>query len=99
MTYAKQSEVKAGTVLVADGGFTCLLAGDERVVQANSVGELFVVCGGDGQGKHFLSGQLEGADAYVGFSLKTAGHENPMQGGICGCDECKSLRAAAHDAR
>lgn len=53
--FAKAAEVEAGSVLKADGGFTCLRAGAERPVEQDD-GGLFIRCR---SGKHYLDGQRE----------------------------------------
>jgi hypothetical protein len=68
MDYAKESEVKAGTVLIADGGFTCIKEGAHLVAQENW-GGLFVPCTHDG-GKHYLDGQIDDGEVYIGFRVK-----------------------------
>jgi hypothetical protein len=78
-------KVKAGTRLIADGGFTCLEEGEVVTVEAEDDGELFVRCCADDNGEpgkpvskdrnehHGLDGQLddEGKN-YVGFWLADA---------------------------
>ena len=64
--YAKNSEVKAGTILIADDGFTCLHDGAERTVESDDDG-LFIPCAA---GKHYLDGQLNENDEYVGLTIK-----------------------------
>ena len=69
------SDVKIGTVLFTDDGFTCMGPGRMRTVYRDEHG-LFVTCD---DGRHYLDGQLlsEGPeeladgeeDAYVGFRL------------------------------
>lgn len=63
---AKLSQVKAGTKLVADDGFTCMGLGMVRTVQDDGRGELFVQCR---SGRHSLDGQLsdEDGDTLVGL--------------------------------
>jgi hypothetical protein len=46
----KLSEIKAGDVLIADGGFTCLHEGERCEVKADEKGELYVACGGSDDG-------------------------------------------------
>jgi len=71
-TFAKVSEVEEGTVLVADGGFTCLKDGDEREAKKGLGGDLYIDCSA---GEHYLVGQLdEGGNEYVGLSLKGSGN-------------------------
>ena len=81
--WARQSEVKAGDVLIADGGFfaddpndpsngnfRCLDEGQECLVSKDQDG-LFVKCQ---HGQHYLNGQLgytpETTGRYVGFVKK-----------------------------
>ena len=62
------SNIKNGSILVADGGFDCILAGERTTVRRDEKGELFVPCS---HGRHYLDGQL-GADGetLVGFTLE-----------------------------
>ncbi len=61
----KLSEVKAGDVIVADGGFTCIR--DKAVLTVKKdIGGLFVLCD---QGTHMLDGQLDESGNLVGFSI------------------------------
>lgn len=77
--WAKESEVKAGTVLIADGGFTCIKEGAELTVQESESG-LYVLCSGPedadcnghDQEHHYLDGQLDDGEVYIGLSLKRA---------------------------
>ena len=65
--YAELSEVRAGTKLRADGGFTCIPEGQELVVQSDhDRSPLYVRCS---EGRHFLDGQLNNDGEYVGLSL------------------------------
>lgn len=71
--------VKVGTRLKADGGFTCLNAGEVVTVEADSSGDLFVMCCGissDGDKpysderdqEHYLEGQEhDDVPFYVGL--------------------------------
>lgn len=68
MNYAKESEVKVGTVLVADGGFTCIREGAELTVQDSGTG-LVVRCD---CGTHSIDGQLDDGEVYIGLRLKSA---------------------------
>lgn len=52
--YALVSEVVEGTILECDGDFTCLRAGDQRVVKTVD-GRLSIDCDAEG---HDLDGQL-----------------------------------------
>ena len=64
--YAKVSEVKVGTCLECDGGFTCMEKGRVNVVKANE-GGLYIVCN---ELVHGLDGQIAGDEDdeyYVGL--------------------------------
>lgn len=67
--WAKESEVKAGVELIADGGFACIRDGAVLAVKQDG-GGLFVDCDDDGH-KHYLDGQLDDGDVYIGFTLAT----------------------------
>lgn len=57
------SDLKPGDTIVADAGFTCVIAGRHTIL---SDGELFIECN---EGRHYLDGQ-KGEDGYlVGISL------------------------------
>lgn len=57
--------VKIGTMLVADGGFTCIEHDALLEVKADHDGELYVPCS---DGKHYLDGQIgDDGFTYVGF--------------------------------
>lgn len=58
--------VRAGTRLIADGGFSCLLHGEGVEVFADGGDRLYVPCA---RGRHFLDGQLNERNEYVGFAL------------------------------
>lgn len=67
--YALVSQVKAGDVLEADDGFTCLDEGDRLTVEKDDDGSLFVRCS---EGHHNLDGQIEGVlekEHYIGLYL------------------------------
>lgn len=64
--YAKVSEVKEGTVLVCDGGFTCVDDGAELIVKKDEKG-LYFDCRDAG---HYLDGQTDDGKVYVGLYLK-----------------------------
>ena len=66
MKQAMVADVKAGTRLIADGGFTCLLLGEVCEVMEDDLRGLYVPCA---IGKHFLDGQLDDGDRYIGFSI------------------------------
>lgn len=65
--YATLAEVVRGTILQADGGFTCLAANDIRRVYHDADG-LYIRCC---EGKHYLEGQIEqsadGTEFYIGL--------------------------------
>lgn len=52
--YAYVHEVKKGTVLIADGGFTCMSEGSRYIVDVDDEGP-YVRCS---RGKHYLDGQV-----------------------------------------
>jgi hypothetical protein len=54
MTKVKLSDLEAGDIIIADGGFTCMKAGLKKVYTAD--GGLYVKCN---QGRHYLVGQLD----------------------------------------
>lgn len=62
--YAKIAEVSAGSVLEADGGFTCMVEGSRHTVQEAPDG-LFITCK---KGRHYLQGQYD-EYCYVGLYL------------------------------
>ena len=70
MKYAMLCEVEEGDTVRVDGGFTCLDDGEIRVVErfkhSRNGGGLFIRCN---DGKHFLDGQLDQDDKYVGIEL------------------------------
>lgn len=75
MAWAKIDEVKAGVTLIADGGFTCLKKGQRCLVHNDEAvagqhqwpgSGLYVECQ---DGQHFLDGQLDGGDEYIGLTL------------------------------
>jgi len=66
--YAPSSQISVGTVLEADGGFTCLTKGQRVTVAANDTNELYVPCD---EGEHYLDGQLDDAGYLIGFYLVT----------------------------
>ena len=83
--FAHINEVKVGTKLRADGGFTCIPEGVILEVQADAEGSLWVPCNGAEDfpepgdvipaacDSHHLCGQLgmheDDQDHYVGFYL------------------------------
>lgn len=71
--WAMVEDVAAGTVLIADDGFTCVAPGTALVVRCDARG-LWVECG---DGQHYLDGQTfgipgisTGADFYIGLTLR-----------------------------
>ena len=64
--YAKVAYVTEGSILEADGGFTCIGKGAQCIVSKNSKGELSIPCA---DGGHSISGQLIGTDGtyYIGL--------------------------------
>lgn len=63
--FATVANTKAGDVLIADGGFTCLKDGVARKVFTDKDGHLFVRCK---EGQHGLAGQVSLNNKwYVGF--------------------------------
>lgn len=66
--WATVSQVQVGTVLEADGGFTCMAPGVPMRVVASDGGRLAVPCR---DGLHAIDGQLDhdGGDFYVGLYL------------------------------
>ena len=65
MTYARFHEVHEGTKLKADGGFSCIRPDAILTVGKDREG-LFVDCD---FGPHYLDGQLDETDEYIGFYL------------------------------
>lgn len=63
---AKKSEVHAGSYLIPDSGFDCLSAGEIHTVFSDDESRLYIHCT---EGQHFLDGQLNEDDEYVGLSL------------------------------
>lgn len=65
--FAKISEVKVGSLLQCNDGFTCLPKNAQRYVHEDD-GELYIVCK---CGKHFLDGQIsfDDKEEYVGLYL------------------------------
>lgn len=60
--YAKEADVKAGDVLVTDGGFTCMKDKELKTVCEDENG-LYITCA---EGHHYLDGQLERKE-YIGL--------------------------------
>jgi len=84
--WALMMDVKEDDILITDGGFTCIRAGEECVVhfdlerweaspglpEVSPQDFFYVLCD---EGKHFIDGQLEQDDMtkewfYIGFYLK-----------------------------
>jgi hypothetical protein len=63
MERIKLNDLKPGDTIVADGGFTCLRAGEHKVWEKH--GQLVVVCD---DGDHFLDGQEDDDGYLVGLS-------------------------------
>lgn len=62
--------LKAGDVIIADGGFTCMEEGAEKVVGIDvPAGEPYVECD---CGRHYLYGQVDDEDTgiVIGFTTK-----------------------------
>jgi hypothetical protein len=64
--FAKLSDVRVGTKLVPDAGFTCMEAGAILEVAEDDKG-LFVPCS---HGRHYLDGQLEDGVEYIGLVVE-----------------------------
>ena len=71
--WAKIDQVKPGTMLVADAGFTCMAGGAIKEVKAGPDGSLYVDCA---SGHHDLAGQVED-DYYIGLTLSPLASETP----------------------
>jgi hypothetical protein len=67
MRFAKLSEIKPGDMLITDGGFTCIGNLEQREVQKDDEGRLFISCA---DGRHYLGrrSELSGDDTLVGLS-------------------------------
>lgn len=57
-------EVNAGETLKADGGFTCVVANQDVIIEADAKGELFFKCA---DGRHYLDGQVGDDDRLIGL--------------------------------
>lgn len=64
---ATEANVQIGTSVIADGGFTCLNAGDVRAVRADGVGDLYIECR---CGRHAMDGQLDEGSDYIGLYVE-----------------------------
>ncbi len=63
--YAKSDNIVKGSIIIPDGGFSCMKAGTTKVVGISKDGSLCVQCSA---GDHLLSGQLDPTNTfYVGF--------------------------------
>lgn len=63
-TFAKIADVRVGSKLETDGGFTCMEKGHIKIVRQNKKGELFVYCR---DGEHYLGWQADDGDIYIGL--------------------------------
>lgn len=63
--FAGIDDVQEGTMLVADGGFTCIKEGTCMIVRKDNHG-LYVPCK---DGNHYIDGQLDDGDVYIGLYL------------------------------
>lgn len=64
MSYAKLSEVVQGDILITDGGFTCMKADERKEVFVGENDCLYILCD---EGEHYLDGQLDEGDEYMGL--------------------------------
>lgn len=71
--WAKLSSLRHGDVVIADGGFTCMPAG-QRTVYKGEDGCLYVSCR---SGDHLLSGQADDGEHLVGIYPSPSGHLAP----------------------
>lgn len=62
----KITDIKAGDVLIADGGFTCIRKGAECIVRGEGR-RMHVLCD---QGEHYLEGQVGEHGTIIGFSMR-----------------------------
>lgn len=64
----KVKEVREGSTVEADAGFTCMREGDRRRVRRDRVSnELWIKCK---KGRHYLQGQVsDDGKYYIGLSL------------------------------
>lgn len=74
--YATVRATKAGSIVIADGGFTCICKGAKLTVKTAADGDLYVDCD---EGQHSLSGQREGS-VYIG--LYSAPPGDPADAGL-----------------
>ena len=77
---APVADVKAGTRLICDDGFTCLDDDEIVTVATDERGDLYVPCrcGPNGEtGAHYLDGQLvKSGTHYIGFRLALQGADH-----------------------
>lgn len=84
--WAKLSELKPGSILIPDDGFTCMKAGQPVAVARDSNGELFVPCRGGG---HTLCGQADDGEHLVGLYLDRSGQcAGGVEIGVRACPKC-----------
>jgi hypothetical protein len=62
--WAILSKIKPGDRLFTDSGFTCMGAGEAKIVRRDDQGRLFVPCR---DGRHYLDGQRGENGALVGL--------------------------------
>ena len=62
------SAIKKGDKLIPDEGFDCMSPKQEYAVKMDTIGELYVSCK---CGRHYLDGQLNTDDDYVGLYHKS----------------------------
>lgn len=62
--FAHKDDVTEGTILKADGGFTCIEEGALCTVMVGEDHTPYVLCK---DGCHYLGGQLDNNNRYVGF--------------------------------
>lgn len=58
----KLTDVKEGDIIIADGGFTCMEAGEHKVYDD---GRFYIKCD---EGKHFLEGQEDENGNLIGVT-------------------------------
>ncbi len=79
---ATTTNVRQGIRLIADDGFICLTAGAICEVQCDEADALYVACR---LGRHYLDGQLDDGDVYIGFRLVgNRGHGRSGAAGMTG---------------
>lgn len=60
----KETEIREGDNLIADGGFSCMKEKTKSIVKKDENNELYVDCA---DGTHYLSGQRDGKGSIIGF--------------------------------